>query len=693
MQNRDDLGPLGVPQPQEKACERCRNLDLECIVERTFLGRPAAKRLRGMAAQENDTVINGPITSTLSSDDIQDHLFSDAAEIGPDWQKELRTKLAPRPTKEERFKSMIEPHFFLSSILSKDQAFGSDIAQPPSGWDASLTELIDNDTAESLEKRLVELRSRLLSNDFTSINSATKLLFALLCLTALDIDEALAKSHPSLSSSLRLAVAFVGQEFIFSPPTHHDTVVVCLFLADYKPTALATTQRVLHRAIKSEMFVHLAQRMAERLEENSEQGGTLPSELYIVDGAQFDFGFSRTVERLQLLHYDTFLDGYLAKSHYALRKALAKMTPVVEVYQVVLKYRQCSPRTIFHINWAMSVCVLLNAVANLKERWNNPGSLFGEIEEAERRCVEQLKTSGVLLEKSSGMFDSQEIEAARSILELRFNSIIARIWGLGLLYASVLKVRSLEGGLKWDHEIESYEAIQISDQVGGSREDMIAGTPEPFAMALSQLGIKYPKRLTSLLEIFIGCTDLRLAGTSFRPPLQHVALEVLTHCKNVVENNLVQLKCFGQLNPEFDKQLELFTICAQRFDSMVAAPWTSTDVAFANGCVYAVGSKIISGFCQVMQTAKENLSRRIERQESQHGEERQAGEAGEAGVGFPPMYSDMSEGTFFDLTTSTEAWNMWPYLGGFDPLPNPLELYNWIEGQNTDVDPGSILFL
>ncbi|KAJ5967706.1 hypothetical protein N7501_003954 [Penicillium viridicatum] len=687
MQSRD-LGPLGVPQPQEKSCERCRNLNLECIVERTCLGRPAAKRLRGMAAQEHDTVIsaepdrsNGPITSTLSSVDIQDHLFSDAAEVSPDWQ-ELRPRLAPRPTKEERFQSMIEPHFFLSSILSKDQAFGCGIAQLPSCWDTSLTELIDNDTAESLEKRLVELRSRLLSNDFTSINSATKLLFALLCLTALDIDEALAKRHPALKPGLRLAVAFLGQEFIFSPPTHHDTVVVCLFLADYKPTALATTQRALHRAIKSEMFVHLAQRIAERLQENSEQGGTC--ELYIADGAQFDFGFNRMVERLQLLHYDTFLDGYLAKSHYALRQALAKMTPIVDVYQNVLKHRQCSPRTIFHINWAMSVCILLNAVANLKERWNNPGSLFGEIEEAERRCVEQLQTSDILLEKLSGIFDSEEIEAARSILELRFNSIIARIWGLGLLYASVLKVRSLEGGLKWEREIESHEAIQISDQVRGSREDIIAGAAEPFAMALSQLGAKFPERLRRLLEIFIRCTDLRLAGTSFRPPLQHLALEVLTHCKNIVENNLVHLKCFGRLNPEFEKQLELFTICAQRFDSLVAAPWTSTDVAFANGCVYAVGSKIISGFCQVMKTAKENLSRRIEREECQDGEERQAG------VGFSPMYSDMSDGTFFDLNTSTEAWNMWPYLGGFDPLPNPLELYDWIEGQNPD---GSIPFL
>lgn len=459
------------------------------------------------------------------------------------------------------------------------------------------------------------------------------------------------------------------------------------FLADYKPTALATTQRVFHRAIKSEMFIHLAQRMTERLEENSAQGDTLPCELYIMDGAQFDFAFNRMVERLQLLHYDTFLDGYLAKSHYALRQALAKMTPLVDVYQNVLKHRQCSPRTIFHINWATSVCILLNAVANLKERWNNPGFLFGEIEEAERRCVEQLKTSGTLLERSSGIFDSQEIEAAHSILELRFNSIIARIWGLGLLYASVLKVRSLEGGLKWEQEIESHEAIQISDQVRGSREDMVAGAAEPFAMALSQLGAKFPERLRRLLEMFIKCMDLRLAGTSFRPPLQHLALEVLTHCKNVVENNLVHLKCFGRLNSEFEKQLELFTICAQRFDSIVAAPWTSTDVAFANGCVYAVGSKIISGFCEVMKTAKENLSRRIMRQECQNEEERQAG------VGLSPMYSDMSEGTFFASNTSTEAWNMWPYLGGFDQPPNPLELYDWIEGLSTDVDPGSISFL
>lgn len=40
----DELGPLGPSQTPENSCERCRSLNLECIVERTTLGRPSLKR-------------------------------------------------------------------------------------------------------------------------------------------------------------------------------------------------------------------------------------------------------------------------------------------------------------------------------------------------------------------------------------------------------------------------------------------------------------------------------------------------------------------------------------------------------------------------------------------------------------------------------------------------------------------------
>lgn len=526
--------------------------------------------------------------------------------------------------------------------------------------------------------RLIELRSRLISNEFISTSSATKLLFALLCLTALDIDQRSDSLYPHLKPRMRLAVAFLGQEFLFSPPTHYDSVTLCLLLADYKPTALTMTQRVLHRAVKAETFIHLAHRIAHRLEESFDQGGATPHQLCIADGVDFDAGFHKTVRHLQILYYDTFLDGYISKSHNALRQALGKVRPVVDTYEIILKHRQCSPKTIFHMSWAISVCILLDALATLKEKWNNPGTLFAAIEETEKKCSGQLEANNALLDAASNFYKSEKIMAARSLLELRFNSVIARIWGLGLLYAAVLKVRSLEGRIKWEDEIESHEAIQISDQVTSSKADVLAGAAEPFAMALTQLGTRYPEMLGTVLDMFIKCTHLKLGGLVLHPPLQHLALEIVTHCKNLVENNLVHLKCFGRLNPNFEKQHELFTCCKQRFEVFLAAPWTSTDASFGNGCVYAACSKIIRGFCELMENLKERFSRQNEREGCQAGQEKQTG---------PGIFSvgpELSDATFMGSETSTEAWNMWPYLGGFDPLPNPQELYDWIETLNSN---------
>lgn len=162
MRNRDNLGPLGFPQPQETACERCRHLKLECVVERTSLGRPAARRLRGVAAGDDGALISaesdapsGVVASTLSSIDIKDHLFSDVAHGGAMGHVDLQTKLTERPTKPELFQSMIEPHYFLSSILAKEQAFGSNVARIPFSWSTSLTELINDDIAMLFDKRSV----------------------------------------------------------------------------------------------------------------------------------------------------------------------------------------------------------------------------------------------------------------------------------------------------------------------------------------------------------------------------------------------------------------------------------------------------------------------------------------------------------------------------------------------------------
>ncbi|CAL5867161.1 uncharacterized protein PFLUO_LOCUS1373 [Penicillium psychrofluorescens] len=332
----------------------------------------------------------------------------------------------------------------------------------------------------------------------------------------------------------------------------------------------------------------------------------------------------------------------------------------------------------------MSVCILLRALADIKESWNNPGTLFGVIEETERRCFEEIKACKIFLETLSGLFEAEEIVAAQSLLEFRFNSVIARIWGLGLLHAAVLRARSREGRVTWERKIESHEAVQISEQVMNSRADVLTGAAEPFAMVLARLGARYPEMLGSLLELFIECTNLKLGGITFRPPFQHLALEILTHCKNLLENNIVHVKCFGQLNPKFEKQLELFTICARRFDSMVAAPCSTTDTAFAHGCIYAAVSKVITGFCGLMRGLKEQVLAKKWKQEGQDTYEEPMG------LEFFNLYTDLNDPFIIGSNTSTEAWDMWPYVRGFDTLATPQELFDYIEALNTGVELGRV---
>ncbi|KAJ5907623.1 hypothetical protein N7495_000305 [Penicillium taxi] len=515
-----------------------------------------------------------------------------------------------------------------------------------------------------------------------SANSATSLLFALLCLIALEIDEGLNKKNPDLKATLRLAVTFLGQDFIFSPPINHDSITVCLVLADYKPTALATTRAALHRAIKSELFVNLAYRMAEKLGEVSGKYAALAKELDIADNVQFDDRLCQTIRYLQIVYYDIFLDGYFAKSHQALRQVLAKTNPIVEAYQSISNRRRCSPRTIFHIFWATSTCILLKALADIKEYWVNPGSLFAFIEETEKKCLDEIKTSKTLLKAASGLFEAEEVVGVQCLLELRFNSIIVRVWGLGLLHAAVLRARSQEGIISRERDIGSHEAIHISAQVTHSKENVLADAAEPFAMVLRWLGAKYPEKLGSLLNLFIECTNLKMGGISFRPPFQHLAFEVLIHCKNLLENNIVQWRCFGRLNVEFEKQLELFTICAQRFDSMVSGAWTSTDTAFSHGCIFAANSKLITGFCVLMRELKEKS---LEKK----GEESEGTREGPVESEVFNTFTNLSDPYIGGSNTSTGASNLWPYIGEFDPLANPQELFGWIETMNTSTELGT----
>lgn len=151
-----DLGPLNTPQPTEKACERCRNLHLECVVDYTLLGRPRVNRTHRAKKSEDGSphTHSDPVPDenlpTLSSLEIKDYLFADDEDNILSEQCESESSRALR--KEEIFESMIQPTSFFISVLSKDRAFGADILHDTSSWTTPLPDLISNDMAESSDK-------------------------------------------------------------------------------------------------------------------------------------------------------------------------------------------------------------------------------------------------------------------------------------------------------------------------------------------------------------------------------------------------------------------------------------------------------------------------------------------------------------------------------------------------------------
>ncbi|KAK2811525.1 hypothetical protein FQN50_002148 [Emmonsiellopsis sp. PD_5] len=659
------ISVLGAPQRAEQACERCRNLTLECIVERTPLGRPAGKRTRrtdsladsnhlsASATIELDPNLNDASSggSTPSSMEIKGYLFSETADDCLIFRSDATD--SKTPNKHDIFRSMLEPGFFVSSILVNDLVFGS-------FWHRFF--LPQTPTLSSIRKRLI-------SDDNISRNSATNLLFALLCVIALEMPESRSRQIPQLLQSLQLAVSFFGQDFIFSPPTHRDSIVVSLLLSDYKPTALVTSQHAAHKAVQSGLFIDIAYRIAERLQLLPSQAVLDPTELEAVDPFVLERYLTDSMQGMYIYCYEAFTDGFIVKPLPTIRHMIGVMKQHIDIYQIVLRDRQCSPQIIYHIQYTTGSYILMEAMADMKQTWKSLENLSMIIQEAERKCCEHIEFRNLYLADSPDYREQDEVSAVKSLLEMRFRSIYVFICGVGLWYATVLRARFQSGKPGGDHEIHSDEAIQVVTQVMGAFDCSPSEAIISLPTFLLTFGSPFPSKMGDIMEMFIQCTDtLKLNGVAFHPPSRHLMLELVYYAKNIVENNVIVCKTFGRLNPEFDRQLELFGKCTQRLERMIAAPWNSSDSAFAGGCVYAAGAKLIHSFCELMVNLKAKISQQDALDQSSNMLHIPPPFIPTAATAATPMmdsdnYSNGLSGGDF---SSIGSLDMWAHVGGVD---------------------------
>ncbi|KAI9371231.1 hypothetical protein BJX61DRAFT_39623 [Aspergillus egyptiacus] len=696
--HEQDFVPGALLQSPEKSCGRCRTLGLECIIERTTMGRPALKREK----PPSQTPCNAPVTSA----EIKDYLVSEP-------NNDHGTTGESQSLEEEKlFRSTVEYQYFFASVLAKDRAFGAGIPRSIDPWTTPLVDLVDLDMAMALDPHLTwhkfflpklpslpSIRTRL--QLFDKDNTATNLLFALLSLIALDTRDTLTKRHPTLRRNLQLALSSYSQEFIFAPPTHHDSITVCLLLADYKPTAAAASQHVAHKSIKSTLYLGIASKVSQRME-------ILPAQLTLdffpdqstpENTAECEVELERQItdslQGVKVLSQDIVVDGLLSEPVHAFQGVLESLAPHITAYHKLLQQRRCSVRLIFQMQWATAGYVLLDALKTMKHSWEDAERLYHAVEDIEEKCLAQIEFTHWILEAHANGDttttgspeegeNEKEIEAARCILEQRFHAIIGRMYGLALLYISVMKSRHAPGnippsgngngnssgsnsstttspstpssGTDRDPEIHAHETIRLGPDVSDALRNAPDETSELVVMFLTRFGKGHTEKALSILEMFVKCTDMTLTGGSsgngtcntvqipFQPPFRDIVLDILIFSKCIVENNNIHVRHLdGKMKDNAEYQMQVMGLVAERLESVAVGAAAgsgssskSVQGAFAGGCVYAASVKVMHGLLGFMAELKRRTS--------------SAGNAGQEALFVVP---GSTEGL-------AEGWNLWP---------------------------------
>ncbi|CRG89199.1 hypothetical protein PISL3812_06235 [Talaromyces islandicus] len=701
LPNPEFLELTGKPQFPGQACDRCRNFNLECIVERTMLGRPAANRDRLSASNSAPGAAGGDAEPL----DIQEYMWSGDAEEPLQIKKPPGPAAKSRhPSKQDVFESIIDPACFLSLVLANNPVFGSSIVHATIPWPGFLPDLIDDDLCDSLDTclawhrfflpqtpTLVSVRHRLLSDDSASHSLATKLLFALLCSMALETPDCAPEKYVQLIPSVQLAVSSYGQDFIFSPPCHRDSVVVSLLLSDYRPTAIVSSQSVAHKAVKSDLYVNIAYRIAERLEMLSEKPRLDINMAASMSSVQMEAELIESLQTLQLYSYDALASGYIATPVTGMLQLLNRMRPYIDLYEHVLKTRPCSPRLIYHIQYAISNYTMTEVMARIKQNWDNWDNLAAVMEAGKNRCMQHIESCNRCLATAMNHHLNQdELNAASALLEFRFLWVAMKITGAGLLYAMVLQARARGSPAKNGPEISCQEGVQIGTQAIDNLISIQRGQIVDFASFLGRFAVKYPDEMKTVLDSFLNCgSRLKINGVVFHPPPRRIALEVVIICKNIVENMVVFVKSFNKLPPILSNRLEMLATCERQLDAMVAAPWTSTNSAFASGCIYAASSKLVHRLRDFMDNLKGRVARREEQQrlqQEQH-EQQQQQLMHQNQLLMPEQQEDQTSNIFdlhsdsnghdSGLDASSEAWDSWPHFGGFDMFETSDDNFDW----------------
>ncbi|KAF2720383.1 hypothetical protein K431DRAFT_212318, partial [Polychaeton citri CBS 116435] len=624
------LQPSPNPLPHDKACQRCQQNGYECILDYTTLGRPAQKRTKtATAAGGGDDISSltrdaqtashvGDLTEIAlvdtQSPSAEAFLLSHPIQEGDRSKSQVKDQVQLQPSNEELLEALMGPSRLLASLLAQDGSFGHSLPLPgpcPRGVD--LLALVKHDLAVLLEKHLiwhrfyfpyfpsiVELRRQIAYSRPVALQlPATKLLFAALCSTALDVPSDQLDRFRHIQNDLLRVLFELGQEVLFTLPCHQHTVLALSCIAAYQPQSVIATRRAGSGAVIGKIYITPAKRIAKQLGLDEAYNDVYTSIASgETDSTKLQNAANACLEWARLCVIDADIYGGAKQPRRSFREVEPSASDSLDAVRFAIDTQPMSAEIVY-------AYVRLQAQVNEWESCNAVAANWRRLDALADVIADHGMTCELLLEackawsadiRSRGL--PEHAYALLQLTEMQLFSCQKDVTGLSMFYAIMSSAHP--PGEK--EEIGPDDAVRISEHIIDRLKSHDSADPNrpPLRVFLEQFGDTRTEVLQRVITSFITACDFKIDGISHCLPPRVAASEMLFICKEVVEGNAARYKGWGGLDENTDMLLILFHSCARKLEESSAHAVGDSKKAIAEGNILAASAKLIRSLHQIM---------------------------------------------------------------------------------------------
>ncbi|KKY15666.1 hypothetical protein UCDDS831_g07508 [Diplodia seriata] len=392
-----------------------------------------------------------------------------------------------------------------------------------------------------------------------------------------------------LQPALKNAIFHYGQEILFEVPKDPQALVALELIAGYQPLALVSSRNTAALAIKGNLYIALAKRIALQL--NMDTAASSLRELVDTrDNTNIDQMLMTTLQWCNIVILE-------AKQEASIRSPpnSYKPSPSVDFALETLKLaldRGYMPGSAYFLYHRLASSVqLMQGVGACTKNWKRLDKLADIILDHEARCVQEREEVATALQTlfPSSSTSTDADERAFAISQLCTAAIHARhtdLVGICMFYAIMAASTQQQQQQKQQKQeedaqhqsLDPAEAIHIGEHIITRLKDLRPASqptsvshpqphhqhqqpppppPPPIRLFLTRFGSHRMHDLERTLADFIAIAstgpdttdddDNAIIDIPFVAPLRAAAAEVLHRCKNVVENNAMDAFDFSTL--------------------------------------------------------------------------------------------------------------------------------------------------